>query len=156
MSNKVAIIGVRNPNISYENWKKKYQDLILSYSPEFIVSGGAKGIDAYAAQLSKDLNIPLLEFKPDYKTYGKNAPLVRNELIVKNSDVIIATKDLDGNELRPDKIKAVTMQAVGQVVGVPLSDDENSIMFKESDFTKSSVTQDAVKSVWRLYKPSYR
>ena len=73
-----------------------------------------------------------------------------------NSDVIIATKDLDGNELRPDKIKAVTMQAVGQVVGVPLSDDENSIMFKESDFTKSSVTQDAVKSVWRLYKPSYR
>lgn len=90
MSNKVAIIGVRNPNISYENWKEKYQDLILSYSPEFIVSGGAKGIDAYAAQLSKDLNIPLLEFKPDYKTYGKNAPLVRNELIVKNSDVIIA------------------------------------------------------------------
>ena len=90
MSNKVAIIGVRNPNISYENCKEKYQDLILSYSPEFIVSGGAKGIDAYAAQLSKDLNIPLLEFKPDYKTYGKNAPLVRNELIVKNSDVIIA------------------------------------------------------------------
>lgn len=73
-----------------------------------------------------------------------------------NSDVMIATKDVDGNELPPDKIKAVTMQAVGQIVGVPLSEDENSIMFKDSDFTKSSVTQDAVKSVWRLYKPSYR
>ena len=90
MGNKVAIIGVRNPSISYEDWKEKYQNLILSYSPEFIVSGGAKGIDSYAKQLSKDLNIPLLEFKPDYKTYGKNAPIVRNELIVKNSDVIIA------------------------------------------------------------------
>ena len=87
---KIAIVGTRNTSISYEDWKEKYQDFILSYSPEFIVSGGAKGIDAYAAQLSKDLNIPLLEFKPDYKTYGKNAPLVRNELIVKNSDVVIA------------------------------------------------------------------
>lgn len=90
MSNKVAIIGVRNPNISYGDWKERYQDLILSYKPEFIVSGGAKGIDSYAKKLSEDLNISLLEFKPDYKTYGKNAPLVRNELIVKNSDVIIA------------------------------------------------------------------
>ena len=52
MSNKVAIIGVRNPSISYENWKEKYQDLILSYKPESIVSGGAKGIDAYAKKLS--------------------------------------------------------------------------------------------------------
>lgn len=90
MGNKVAIIGARNPSISYEDWKEKYQNLILSYSPEFIVSGGAKGIDSYAKQLSKDLNIPLLEFKPDYKTYGKKAPLQRNTLIVENSDVIIA------------------------------------------------------------------
>ena len=90
MSNKVAIIGVRNPSISYENWKEKYQGLILSYSPEFLVSGGAKGIDAYAKKLSEDLNIPIWEFLPDYKTYGRNAPIVRNELIVKNSDVIIA------------------------------------------------------------------
>ena len=29
MSNKVAIIGVRNPSISYENWKEKYQDLAI-------------------------------------------------------------------------------------------------------------------------------
>ena len=60
MSNKVAIIGVRNPSISYENWKEKYQDLILSYKPESIVSGGAKGIDSYAKKLSDDLNIFLL------------------------------------------------------------------------------------------------
>lgn len=90
MGNKVAIIGVRNPSISYEDWKEKYEALILTYEPEFIVSGGAKGFDLYAKQLSKDLNIPILEFLPDYKTYGRNAPIVRNELIVKNSDVIIA------------------------------------------------------------------
>ena len=87
---KVAITGSRKPALDYQQWKEKYSAIILSFNPIVIISGGASGIDAYAAQLSKDLNIPLLEFKPDYKTYGRGAPLQRNTLIVENSDVVIA------------------------------------------------------------------
>lgn len=85
---KVAIVGSRSAS-DYEAWKK----LALGVLPEntsMIVSGGAKGIDAFAARLAEELGLPLLEFKPDYGKYGRGAPLVRNTEIVNAADYVLA------------------------------------------------------------------
>ena len=58
-----------------------------------IVSGGAKGVDACAAKYAKEHNIPLKEFMPEYKRYGRGAPIVRNRQIVDYADHILAFWD---------------------------------------------------------------
>lgn len=43
-----------------------------------IVSGGAKGIDGCAGEYARRNGIPLTEFLPDYRRYGKGAPFKRD------------------------------------------------------------------------------
>lgn len=83
---KVAIVGSRN---LYVNDLEKY----LPERVSEIVSGGAKGIDKAAADYAISHNIKLKEFLPEYKRYGKSAPLKRNIEIIKYSDLVIAFWD---------------------------------------------------------------
>lgn len=57
---------------------------------EEIVSGGAKGIDSCAAEYAKANGIKLTVFLPQYKLYGRAAPIVRNKEIVDYADKVIA------------------------------------------------------------------
>lgn len=83
---KLAIIGSRNcPPIDIASH--------LKYIPDTIVSGGARGADTYAKEFAIKHNLKLIEFLPDYKKYGRKAPLVRNKLIVENCDCLIAFWD---------------------------------------------------------------
>jgi len=82
---KVAIIGSRNLKVKINKYLPK--DISL------VVSGGARGIDTLAEEYADKNCIPKLIFLPDYKRYGKIAPLVRNKLIVNNSDMVIAFWD---------------------------------------------------------------
>ncbi len=78
---RVAIVGSRcviPKNI--ENYVSKEDE---------IVSGGAKGVDAYAAAYARANGIRLKEFLPDYKRYGRAAPIVRNKEIVLYADKIV-------------------------------------------------------------------
>lgn len=50
---KVAIVGTRNPSVSYEQWTQALKDMNLPTVAE-LVSGGAKGIDSYTKRLSKE------------------------------------------------------------------------------------------------------
>lgn len=86
---KVAIVGTRNPSVSYEQWTQVLKDMNLPTVAE-LVSGGAKGIDSYTKRLSKESGIPLIEFNPDYARSGRNAPLVRNTQIVQYADIVVA------------------------------------------------------------------
>ncbi|MFI3324994.1 MAG: hypothetical protein R3Y35_02340 [Clostridia bacterium] len=83
----LAIIGSRNlfPDIS------KYIKLLDTVDE--IVSGGAKGVDSRARAYALAHNIKLTEFLPDYKKYGRPAPLIRNRLIVDNADEVLAFWD---------------------------------------------------------------
>ncbi len=58
-----------------------------------IVSGGAKGVDTSAREFAKANGIKLTEVLPDYRMYGKGAPLKRNEVIVDMVDLVIAFWD---------------------------------------------------------------
>ena len=60
---------------------------------EEIVSGGAKGVDTVAAEYAEDHGIRLTVFTPDYKHYGRAAPLIRNKEIVDHADMVLAFWD---------------------------------------------------------------
>lgn len=86
---KLAIIGSR---------KLKIDDIskYLPYSAEEIseiVSGGAFGVDRSAGEYAKRNKIKLTEFLPDYKRYGRAAPIKRNELIASYADEAVAIWD---------------------------------------------------------------
>ena len=83
---KVAVIGSRN--LCVEN--------LGAYLPSDcteIVSGGAVGVDACAAEYAKEKGIKLTVFLPQYQLYGRAAPIVRNKEIVDYSDKVMAFWD---------------------------------------------------------------
>ena len=58
-----------------------------------LVSGGAKGIDTCAREYALSHGLKLTEFLPDYRRYGRAAPLVRNREIVAYADQVLAFWD---------------------------------------------------------------
>ena len=58
-----------------------------------IVSGGAKGIDLLAKNYASRKGIAYTEFLPNYKLYGRGAPIKRNEEIARYADKCIAFWD---------------------------------------------------------------
>jgi predicted Rossmann fold nucleotide-binding protein DprA/Smf involved in DNA uptake len=82
----IAIIGSRN--ISDINLSEYIHE-----KPEYIISGGARGIDTIAEDWAKENGVKTIIFKPEYEKYGKGAPLRRNRTIVENSDIIYAFWD---------------------------------------------------------------
>ncbi len=106
---KIAIIGSRTFS-DYNKLKEtiyKYfshigeshhENRILHFTE--IISGGAGGADKNAERFSKEHNIPIIIIRPDYNTYGKQAPLIRNEEIVKGADCIICFWDKESRGSR--------------------------------------------------------
>lgn len=83
---RTAVIGSRNLSVS---------DLgaYLPEGTEEIVSGGAKGVDASAREYAQTHGVRLMEFLPDYRRYGKGAPLRRNIDIIEHADTVLAFWD---------------------------------------------------------------
>ena len=50
-------------------------------------------MDSIAELYAKQNNIKCSVFLPQYETYGKRAPLIRNNVILENSDAILAIWD---------------------------------------------------------------
>jgi hypothetical protein len=85
---KIADIGSRSFDDS-----KLLTETLSEFSPSEIFSGGAIGADQLAASWAKLNGISLKEFLPDYKRYGRSAPIRRNDLIVEAADIVIAFWD---------------------------------------------------------------
>jgi hypothetical protein len=58
-----------------------------------IISGGATGVDSLAEQYAQDKRLPMTVIRPDYKTYDRQAPLIRNSQIVAGSDFTLILWD---------------------------------------------------------------
>lgn len=84
---KVAIIGSRS--ISRINRLSQF----VPADADLIISGGARGVDQIAAQFARHHGIPLHEILPDYATFGRRAPLVRNLSIIREADLVLAFWD---------------------------------------------------------------
>lgn len=57
-----------------------------------IISGGAKGVDALAERYAAEMRIPCKVVQADWKTYGKKAGPMRNKVMAKVGQVLIAIK----------------------------------------------------------------
>lgn len=55
-----------------------------------VVSGGARGADTLAEQFADRHNLPVKVYPADWKKFGKAAGIIRNDDIVKDSDVLFA------------------------------------------------------------------
>lgn len=89
---KIAVVGSRDISLSFERFYELLGDL-LPDDTTAVVSGGARGIDSLAARFAEKRGLPLEEYLPDYKLFGKIAPLVRNRTIVDNADFVVALWD---------------------------------------------------------------
>lgn len=83
---RVAVIGSRGLRV--ENLEQ-----YLPTDTTEIVSGGAVGIDTCAKEYALTHGIKLTEFLPEYKKYGRSAPLRRNVTIIEYSDLVLAFWD---------------------------------------------------------------
>lgn len=83
---KVAIIGSRTITKA---------DIAKHIPPDttLVISGGARGVDTLAEKYADEHGIKKLILLPDYELYGKQAPLIRDKLIVDNADLVIAFWD---------------------------------------------------------------
>ena len=83
---RVAVIGSRGLTV---NNLEKY----LPADTSEIISGGARGVDGCARAYAQKAGIPLKEFLPEYRRYGRCAPIKRNLTIIENADMVIAFWD---------------------------------------------------------------
>lgn len=90
---KVAVIGSRGLRV--DNLEK-----YLPKETTEIVSGGARGIDAYAREYAVKNKIKLTEFLPEYERYGRSAPLKRNLLIIDYADYVLAFWDCKSHGIK--------------------------------------------------------
>jgi len=94
----IAVIGSRNFD-DYEFVENIVSAVIADLAEQTnsdkitIVSGGAKGTDLLAERFAKQHSFPMLIFRPDYKSFGKAAPIRRNREILEHSDMVIAFWD---------------------------------------------------------------
>lgn len=56
---------------------------------DLIITGGARGIDSLAESYADKNKISKLILRPDYKRYGKAAPLIRNKTMIDIADTVI-------------------------------------------------------------------
>ncbi len=82
----VAIIGSRN-------CKKRIPEAWVPKSTTRIISGGARGTDRMARIFALEHHILIHEILPDYRRYGRRAPLLRNDEIIARADLVIAIWD---------------------------------------------------------------
>jgi len=69
----------------------EYEDLVERV--DHIICGGAKGVDLSAVLYAMRYSLPYTVFLPNYKMYGKIAPLIRNEKMSTYGDVLLAIWD---------------------------------------------------------------
>lgn len=88
----LAVIGSR----SFDD-EPRMQHVLTSLISELgittVVSGGARGADAMAANIAHALGLTVEIFKPDWKQYGRGAGPIRNKLLVDAADVVLAFWD---------------------------------------------------------------
>ncbi|MBR5437694.1 MAG: hypothetical protein IKV21_02125 [Clostridia bacterium] len=78
---KIGIAGSRSLDVPIP------EDVITGCI-SMIYTGGAIGIDRRVRAFAEKRGITVTEILPEYDLYGKYAPLVRNELIVRMSDMV--------------------------------------------------------------------
>lgn len=114
----------------------------------------------HLANLS-NITVAYTDYLPDNKAYNVSFTLPQfgsarytmNNKYFYNADIVIALKGKDGKVLTPKQLNAVALQAVGYAVGIKLNSDKDTVMYKESDFSKNALAPADLQAVHDVYKP---
>ncbi|MDB5267017.1 MAG: hypothetical protein JWP58_57 [Hymenobacter sp.] len=94
---KVAVIGSRTltDESRYKQLSEELDALVIAESQDIslIISGSAVGVDKMGERYARERGLPIQFFLPDYQSYGRAAPLVRNQQIVNEADICLALWD---------------------------------------------------------------
>lgn len=85
---RIAIVGSREFK-NYAQLSKTVEEYIETDDDEF-VSGGALGADSMAQRYAKENGYDIRICYPKYRVSGPPATFIRNERIVRNSDLVLA------------------------------------------------------------------
>lgn len=85
----IAFTGHRNRQVTIDTLAQ----IAARFPGATWVHGGAAGFDTQVAEYAKAHAIPQVIIRPDYATYGKSAPLVRDRMIVDAADCLFACYD---------------------------------------------------------------
>lgn len=89
---KLAVVGSRG--FSSRSMVENYLIQRLTYGGvHAIVSGGAVGPDTWAQELATRNDVPFILYPARWDLYGKRAGAVRNDMIVKAADEVVAFWD---------------------------------------------------------------
>lgn len=69
------------------------ENLLVEFPNAIWVHGGAIGFDSQVERFARSHNVSTEVILPDYDTYGRKAPLIRNLEIVKKGELLIALFD---------------------------------------------------------------
>lgn len=90
---KLAVVGSRT--LDHERYRVTVYKLIAIHGHDLteIVSGGARGIDTFAADYAREHKVPLKVFLPDWQQFGRSAGYRRNVQIIVYADEVLALWD---------------------------------------------------------------
>lgn len=100
-----------------------------------IVSGGARGVDSWAAELANESGFRLVEIRPNWKKYGRGAGFHRNTEIVRAADDVVAFWDQVSNGTFDTIKKAVELRRDLIVFG---NDGEVLCAFTQEDYERDA------------------
>jgi len=86
---KVAVTGSRN-YYDYETISLVLDNINSREPITAIITGGADGADSLAEHWAKINDIEVITFHAEWFKYGKNAGPIRNTLIAKECDILVA------------------------------------------------------------------
>lgn len=82
----VAIVGSREWRFPIE-----IRSVVASLAPtDVLVSGGARGVDSIAEHYARKRGLECIIHEADWELFGKSAGFIRNRLIVRDADRLIA------------------------------------------------------------------
>lgn len=90
---KIAVVGTRHYSDykHFTGWIKYYTQNVVN--PCFVSGGAKSGADNLIERYSEENNIPVIVYYPLYSEWGVRAPLIRNQSIVNESEMMIAFWD---------------------------------------------------------------
>ena len=85
----VAVVGSRD----YPRPEKVKEFVSKLPIDTIVVSGGARGVDSWAAEAAQEAGLEVEEYLPEWDKYGRSAGFRRNKDIEENADRCIAFWD---------------------------------------------------------------
>lgn len=98
----IAFIGQITPDVSYQEWENTLSDNVQASSISLInITNGKNTLNEYAKRYASKHKVPVMEYGCDFKSYGEDARLLRNQALLDNSRLIVGFLSKDGSiELR--------------------------------------------------------